>query len=67
MVCKAPNWARMLPQFPRLVHQALTREPAAELAPMLAELARAQRQQNRWLGVIAVLLAALLVVQYLYL
>ena len=62
---EAPNWARIVPQFPRLVRQALTREPAAELAPMLAELARAQRQQNRWLGVIAVLLAALLVVQYL--
>ena len=64
---EAPNWARIVPQFPRLLHQALTREPAAELAPVLAELVRAQRQQNRWLGAIAVLLAALLVVQYLYL
>ncbi len=64
---EAPNWARIVPQFPRLLHQALTREPSAELAPILAELARTQRQQNRWLGAIAVLLALLLVVQYLYL
>jgi ubiquinone biosynthesis protein len=61
---EAPNWARIVPQFPRLMHQALTREPAAELAPILAELVVAQRRQNRLLGVIAVLLAVSLAIQY---
>ena len=62
---EAPNWARTLPQLPRLVHQALSREKASDLAPLLAELAAAQRQQNRMLGLIAVLLATLLVANYL--
>ena len=62
---EAPNWARTLPQLPRLVHQALSREEASDLAPLLEELAATQRQQNRMLGLIAVLLATLLVVNYL--
>ncbi|MFZ4537382.1 ubiquinone biosynthesis regulatory protein kinase UbiB [Propionivibrio sp.] len=62
---EAPNWARTLPQLPRLLHQALNREKPGELAPLVAELASAQRQQNLLLGLIAVLLAALLIVNYL--
>ena len=61
---EAPNWLRTLPQLPRLVHQALRREPAAELAPLLSEIASAQRRQNLLLGLIAALLAALLAVRY---
>ena len=61
---EAPNWARTLPQLPRLVHRALAREPSAELAPIMAELAATQRRQNRLLAVIAALLVALLAVQY---
>ena len=61
---EAPNWARLVPQLPRLVHQALTREPAAELSPILAELVATQRRQNRLLGAIAALLLALLALQY---
>ncbi len=61
---EAPNWARILPQLPRLVHQTLTREAPADLAPVLAALAAAQRQQNRLLGLIAVLLAAALAIHY---
>ena len=63
---EAPNWARTLPQLPRLLHQALNRDKPAELAPLLAELAAAQRRQNRLLGLIAVLLVVLLVSQYLH-
>jgi ubiquinone biosynthesis protein len=62
---EAPYWARTLPQLPRLVHQVLARPPAADSTPLLAAIAGAQRQQNRLLGVIAILLAALLASQYL--
>lgn len=62
---EAPNWARTLPQLPRLVHQVLTREKSSELAPLLAELGAAQRRQNRLLALIAILVAALIAVQYL--
>jgi ubiquinone biosynthesis protein len=34
---EAPNWARMLPQLPRLVHQALARPEAPNVAPQLAK------------------------------
>ncbi len=61
---EAPNWARTLPQLPRLVHQALAREKPAALAPLLAELAAAQRRHNHLLALIAALLAALLAFQY---
>jgi ubiquinone biosynthesis protein len=61
---EAPNWARTLPQLPRLVHQVLARPPAADTTPLLAGIARTQRQQNRLLGLIALLLAALLASQY---
>ena len=61
---EAPNWARTLPQLPRLVHQVLKREKSSDLAPLLADLAATQRRQNRLLGLIAVLLLALLAIQY---
>jgi ubiquinone biosynthesis protein len=61
---EAPNWARMLPQLPRLVHQALARPAAPAVAPQLAKLVRTQRQQNRLLAIIVVLLTALLLSQY---
>ena len=54
---EAPQWARTLPQLPRLVHQALARSPRADLEVQLEALVRAQRQQNRWLMIIAMLLA----------
>ncbi|MFT3848435.1 MAG: ubiquinone biosynthesis regulatory protein kinase UbiB [Propionivibrio sp.] len=63
---EAPNWARLVPQLPRLVHQALSREPSAELAPILAELVAAQRRQNRLLALIAVLLVAALAVPFAF-
>lgn len=63
---EAPNWARTLPQLPRLVHQALSREPAAELAPILAELNATQCRQNRLLALIALLLVAALVIPFVW-
>lgn len=63
---EAPGWVRTMPQLPRLVHQALSRERAADLLPAVNELARAQRQQNRLLALIAVLLAAFLAAHYFY-
>ncbi len=38
----------------------LAREPAPNLQPLLERLVAAQRQQNLWLAIIALLLAALL-------
>ncbi len=54
---EAPNLARTLPQLPRLVHQQLSQPQAADLRPELAALSRAQIRQNRWLALIALLLA----------
>ena len=60
IVQEAPNWARMLPQFPRLMHRALAEEKPDQLAPLLAELIVAQRRQNAWLLALIGLLAAML-------
>ena len=62
---EAPNWSRTLPQIPRLVHQALSRPPAADLSPLLAEIAAGQRRQNALLAAIVVLLAGILIAPYL--
>ena len=56
---EAPFLATMVPQLPRLVHENLSR-PAPASSEALQELAAAQRVRNRWLVVIAVLLAATL-------
>jgi ubiquinone biosynthesis protein len=57
---EAPYWARTLPQLPRLVHQALARPATPDSTPLLSAIIETQRQQNRLLGVIALLLAGLL-------
>jgi ubiquinone biosynthesis protein len=57
---EAPYLARTVPQLPRLVHQVLAREPAADLQVQLERLIAAQKQQSRWLAAIALLLAALI-------
>ena len=61
---EAPQWARTLPQLPRLVHHALARSPRADLECQLQQLVAAQRQQNRWLLVIALLLAVIGAAQF---
>ena len=55
---EAPYLARTIPQLPRLVHQTLA-NPHPDLQPQLTALIAAQHQQNRWLAVIALLLALL--------
>jgi ubiquinone biosynthesis protein len=54
---EAPNWARTLPQLPRLVHQALDRPPDADPQPQLVRIETRLRQQNRLLALVACLLA----------
>ena len=56
---EAPYLARALPQLPRLVHQALAQPAKLDLHPQLDRLIAAQQQQNRWLAIIALLLALL--------
>ncbi|MCG2575484.1 ubiquinone biosynthesis regulatory protein kinase UbiB [Dechloromonas sp. XY25] len=56
---EAPYLARTIPQLPRLVHQALAQPAKADLQPQIEQLIAAQRQQNRWLAIIALLLALL--------
>jgi ubiquinone biosynthesis protein len=63
---EAPNWAHALPQLPRLVHQALSRPPAPDLSPFLAEIAAGQRRQNALLAVIATLLAGILAAPFFF-
>jgi ubiquinone biosynthesis protein len=58
---EAPYLARSLPQLPRLVHQSLAQGPKADLQPHLVQLIAAQKLQNRWLAIIALLLACIAV------
>src|SRR5215468_2030923 len=56
---EAPFLATVVPQLPRLIYENLNR-PAPASTEALQELAAAQRARNRWLVVIAVLLAVTL-------
>jgi ubiquinone biosynthesis protein len=61
---EAPYWSAMLPQLPRLLHQALAQQASGQAAEHSAALVRERRRQNRLLALIAALLgviAALLV------
>jgi ubiquinone biosynthesis protein len=60
---EAPYWSAILPQLPRLLHQALRRQAQASDPGDLAERLRQQRMQSRLLAVIALVLAALLAFQ----
>jgi ubiquinone biosynthesis protein len=55
---EAPYWSTILPQLPRLLHQALAAQarphPEAEAARL-----REERRRNRLLAVIAALLAVI--------
>jgi len=55
---EAPQWATLLPQMPRLTHQALNSNRFAALETEISALVRQQHTLNRWV----VLLAALLTV-----
>ncbi len=56
---EAPKWAALLPQLPRLAHHALNENRLAQLEAGLSLMLRQQHVRNRWLGVIAGLLAGL--------
>lgn len=57
---EATNWAVILPQFPRLMHYNLDQTRAQNLEDRLSELVKQEKQQNRLLAVLAILLAGLL-------
>jgi ubiquinone biosynthesis protein len=54
---EAPYLARTIPQLPRLVHQSLAQASRPDLQPQILELIATQKFQNRWLAIIALLLA----------
>jgi ubiquinone biosynthesis protein len=62
---EAPQWAMVLPQLPRLVHEALARDPLAKLQPGFELLLAEQRKRNRWLMAIAALLLAVVATLWL--
>ena len=56
---EAPQWAITLPKLPRLLHEAMTRDPMEKVERGFTLLMAEQRWRNRWLMVIAILLGAL--------
>jgi ubiquinone biosynthesis protein len=54
---EAPYWSTILPQLPRLLHQALTHQTLQRPDPATVDLARERETQTRLLAVIAGLLA----------
>jgi ubiquinone biosynthesis protein len=51
---EAPNYATLLPQLPRLVHQRLSENGNAQVESLLQELVEQQKYRNNWLMLIAV-------------
>jgi ubiquinone biosynthesis protein len=56
---EVPYWGAVLPQLPRLAHQALRNDRLEKLEAALAVMLAQQQSRNRWLAIIALLLAAL--------
>jgi ubiquinone biosynthesis protein len=56
---EAPTWTVLLPQLPRLVHQALSAHSSTQPKALDLLALDARRQTNRLLAIIAVLLAAI--------
>jgi ubiquinone biosynthesis protein len=54
---EAPYWSTILPQLPRLLHQALARQAQAPTSEELAGLLRLARRRNRFLAAITLVLA----------
>jgi ubiquinone biosynthesis protein len=55
----------LIPQLPRLAHQAMKADRLEKLEAGLATLLRQQQTRNRWLAAIAVLMAAMLALNLL--
>jgi ubiquinone biosynthesis protein len=56
---EVPYWGAVLPQLPRLAHQALRTDRFEKLESGLAVMLAQQQSRNRWLAIIAMLLAVL--------
>jgi ubiquinone biosynthesis protein len=63
MKAEAPQWARLAPQLPRLLHEALASRAADSLSRATAALAEEKRRTRRWIASGVVLLAAILAVE----
>jgi ubiquinone biosynthesis protein len=64
---EAPFWGTMLPQLPRLLSQRLTEEPASNLKLQLQQMVAAQKRQSRWLFMLAIAIAALVLIELIHL
>ena len=51
---EAPRYATLLPQLPRLLHQRLNENPAAQIESVLRELVVQQKRRNQWLMLISI-------------
>ncbi|UJP06054.1 MAG: ubiquinone biosynthesis regulatory protein kinase UbiB [Nitrosomonas sp.] len=60
---EVPSWAVIMPEFPRLIHQAITANRNDDLDKRLIDLIAEEKRHNRLLTLIAILLTALLVWQ----
>lgn len=56
---EAPQWAALLPQLPRLLHQRLNDDGNKVLTQQLAAVQRELAHGNRWRALLSLLLAAL--------
>jgi ubiquinone biosynthesis protein len=61
---EAPYWGTVIPQLPRLAHQALRADRLEKLEAGLNLMLQQQQSRNRWLGVIALLLAVLVLLRF---
>ena len=50
----APNYAAILPQLPRLIHERLHEKPTEKLEELMRELVAQHEQRNQWLMLIAI-------------
>jgi ubiquinone biosynthesis protein len=58
---EAPYWGTIIPQLPRMAHQAMKDDRLDRLEAGFQQLLLEQRRRNRWLMAIALLMAAVLV------
>ena len=56
---EAPNYSTLLPQLPRLLHQRLQESPATEISTALREMVAQQKQYNKLLMIVALLLSGI--------
>lgn len=58
---EAPQWAALLPSLPRRLNELVNRDPMPLFLKGYEGLLREQKKRNTWLGVIAILLAVVVV------